>query len=578
MKRLEKLVTEARQIRKAGRPGEALARLISELDGPDAAVAEEAALAADALGRRDDAIRWLDRALTLAPDRVSAWINLSAIHAEAGDLAAAAHAARSAAALAPTFVPAWVNLGSALAQGGDYAGAIDAYTRAIALEPSSLHLRIDLASALFACGEVAAAIHQLVAVLKADPKDLRARSLYLLALHHATNDPTGLAKEHAEFGRSLAAVRVAGAPANPRNGSPLRVAMVSGDFRRHSVWYFLAPLLSRLPAHGIELHCFHTDRTSDDITTVWRAAATRFVDAGRMSDEALAASIRGSDPDLLLNLGGHTTAGKPDFFLRRVAPVQASYLGYPGPIGSPNVDYWIADERVAPIGEPDTAVWGAIARLPDSYFCYEPMGTVEASSLLGSEPVVFGSFNVLAKISAVTIRLWSAVLHAVPTATLLIKNGGARGPTRQRLTREFASLGIATERVHWIEWTASRDDHLEWYRKVDVALDTFPYNGATTTCEALWMGVPVVSLAGRTPASRMGRSILHAAECSAWVFDDPTAYVDCAVRLAAQVEQLRRERNAFRERVLSTALCNPDAFARNFATLMKTLSAPTQGA
>ena len=577
MNRLEKIVAEARLARKAGRPGEALALLLSELDRPDAAIAEEAALAADALGRRDDAIRWLDRAVTLAPDRVTAWINLSAVHADAGDLVAAASAARSASALAPTFVPAWVNLGSSLAHGGDYAGAIDAYSRALALEPSSLDLRIDLASALFACGEVAAAIHHLVPVLKADPRDLRARSLYLMALHHATNDPAGLAREHADFGRSFATVRLAGTPAAARPGSTLRVAMLSGDFRRHSVWYFLAPLLSRLGGHGIDLHCFHTDRASDDITSVWRAGATRFVDAGRMSDDALAASIRDSDPHLLLNLGGHTTAGKPEFFLRRVAPVQASYLGYPGPIGSPNVDYWIADEHVAPTGEPDTDVWGEIARLPGSYFCYEPMGAVDATSTLACEPVVFGSFNVLAKISAVTVRLWSAVLHAVPTATLLIKNGGARGPTRQRLTREFASCGIAAERVQWIDWTTSRDAHLEWYRRVDIALDTFPYNGATTTCEALWMGVPVVSLAGRTPASRMGRSILHAAEHPDWVFDDHTAYVDCAVRLARQVDRLRGERNALRAQVLSTALCDADAFARSFASLMRTLSASTRG-
>jgi len=569
----DKLIEHARRVRQAGDPTRALEILAPALASAEAPVAEEAGLASDALGRRDEAIRWFNLAVQRSPQRVSAWVNLCAVLAESGQHAAAAQAARSATQLAPTFIPAWVNLGSSLAHIGDYAGAIEAYSKALTLAPNNPDLLIDLASALFVCGEVGPAIHHLLTVLRADPRDLRARSLFLLALHHATNEPAGLAREHAEFARGYPALPAPASTASPYDGGIVRVGLVGGDFRRHSVWYFLEPLLERLPQLGIELHCFHTDRAHDDITPRWQAAARRFVSAAAFDDDALEASIRESNPHVLISLAGHTTAGRPELFLRRIAPVQASFLGYPSSIGSPNVDVWIADEAVAPTGDPISSVWGGIARLPHSYFCFQPATNAVLESLHPDGPVVFGSFNVLGKISAVTVRLWAAVLQQIPSAILVVKNGGARGPAAQRLEREFAAAGIAAGRLRWHDWSATRESHLARYREIDIALDSFPYNGATTSCEALWMGVPVVSLAGKTPASRMGLSILRAAGCEAWVAHTERDFVEKAVALAKDVTLLRAQRAALRAQVATSPLCDGDAYAAHFAALLRDLAA-----
>jgi len=565
------VIASAQHLRHAGQLEEAWRTIAPAVSSGDAAAAEEAARIAEALGKPDQAIRLLERATATAPHRSSAWVNLAALRAERSDHAGAADAARVATRLSPQLIAAWVNLGSSLAHCRDYAGAITAYQSALQLEPSDASLNLDLAAAEFACGEVGSAARRLQALLAVNPTFSAARSLLLLALHHATNDPVGLARVHADYGQSHGVLVPTLAPVRGRGAGPLRVGLVSGDFRRHSVWYFVKPLLEHLPTLGIELHAFHTDTGNDAITERWRSGVHRFVEAASLNDDALDAAIRASDVDVLISLGGHTTAARPTLFLRRMAPIQASFLGYPGPVGSPNVDYWLADEAVAPVSEDGTVPIGRVVRLPHSYFCFDPGEAPPAAGPIAPQgPIVFGSFNVLGKISGVTVRVWSQVLHAVPGSLLRIKTDSLKGPAVERLTREFAAAGVTPDRLQWIEWQSSREAHLSCYWDVDVALDTFPYNGATTTCEALWMGVPVVSLTGRTPASRMGRSILTAAGLNAWCVDDERAYVECAVELAATARG--RDRNALRAQVAASALCNADAYTTAFADRLHALA------
>ena len=566
-------LAEAIRLRRGGRLDDAWQALVPWLTSPEPEVAEEAALLCDQLGHKARAIAFLERVTTTHPSRAIAWINLAALRAEAGDVGAAAEAARVATRLAPRRVAAWVNLGSALATQRDYAGAIEAFSRAVQLEPADPDLAVDLAAAEFAAGQVGSAARRLQALLSRHPHASRARSLLLFALHHATNDAVGLAHAHAQFGASAGCV-ASRMPARRRTpDAPLRVGLVSGDFRRHSVWYFLNAILHRAAQQGLELYCYHTDPLRDDITDRWQARAAGFADVSGLDDASLDARMRADDLDVLLSLAGHTTGARPELFLRRIAPVQASFLGYPGPLGSANVDYWIADDRVAPVGEVDGEVYGRIARLPDSYFCFDPEATPPARSALTADaPVVFGSFNILGKISAVTVRLWSDVLKAVPTARLVLKADAMAGPGAERLRREFEDQGISSERLVLAPWCASREQHLERYGHIDIALDTFPYNGATTTCEALWMGVPVVSLAGRTPASRMGRSILRAAGLAAFGTDDAARFIQQAVTLAERVGELRAGRSDWRRRIGASALCDRDRYVSAFAKLLRQLT------
>jgi tetratricopeptide (TPR) repeat protein len=564
---------QAIQLKRAGQYSAAWQLLAPFVATKDARATEEAALIAELLGQKEQAIALLEQVTAMQPDLPTAWVNLAAMRADAMDPRGAAEAARTATQLAPRLIAGWINLGSALANVRDYSGAIDAFTHALRLEPDDPELIVDLAAAEFSAGEVGTAARRLQSLLATHPRDELALSLLLLVLHHATNDAVGLARAHAKYAANQGVVAPVVMASNRPALLPLRLGLVSGDFRIHSVWYFLKPLLQYLPLHGIELHCFHTDPTCDPVTELWQTSVHRFTTVAKLSDDALETLIRQSNLDVLISLGGHTTHARPSLFLRRMVPVQASFLGYPGPLGSPNVDYWIADDAVS-VGY---ASWdpsvGQVASLPGSYFCFDPGETPPAVSLLADDtPVVFGSFNVLAKISAVTVRLWAAVLNAVPHARLLLKTGAVHGPTAARLASEFKALGIGTERIVWADWTATRDAHLAQYGSVDIALDTFPYNGATTTCEALWMGVPVISLAGHTPASRMGRSILQAAGLQDLAVFDEETFVHKAQALATDVNVLRANRSSLRDRVRDSALCDAASYAARFAAVLKQIA------
>jgi predicted O-linked N-acetylglucosamine transferase (SPINDLY family) len=566
----ETRLAEAIRLRREGRLSEAWDSLATLVETGDLAGSEEAALIAEQLGRRAEAMHLLEKVTARAPNRASAWVNLAAMRAEALDARGAADAALAATRIAPNLIAGWVNLGSALASLRDFSGAIEAFGRAVALEPSDADLQFDLASAEFSAGEVEKSARRLQSVLAADSHHARARSLLLLVLHHATNDRVGLERVHADFAASQGVSQMTSMARAVKAERRLRIGLVSGDFRRHSVWYFLKPLLDRWPA-DIELYCFHTDPEFDDITERWRQSATAFFVASGCSDDELAERILAARLDVLISLGGHTTAARPGLFLRRLAPVQASFLGYPGPLGSPNVDYWIADQHVAPVDETLSTGLGQPARLEPSYFCFDP-GFTPSPIERQTDEIVFGSFNVLAKISAVTVRLWASVLNAVEGSRLIVKTDSIRGPAVHRLVQQFSTYGVQSDRLIWSDWNASREEHLSRYGDIDIALDTFPYNGATTTCEALWMGVPVVSLTGRPPAARMGRSILSAAGCAEWCVADEASFVEVTTRLCATIRSKTFSRSALRERVANSRLGDCASYSADFFRLLREIA------
>jgi predicted O-linked N-acetylglucosamine transferase (SPINDLY family) len=564
-------LAEVMKLRRDGRVEEAWARVAPLISAGNPDLLEIAGLIAADRGQKSAAVRLLERASVLNASRASIWINLSAVRAEAGDLRGAATAAQAATRLAPNQVGAWVNLGSALCAVRDFTSALEAYERAETLAPTDVEIQCDLAAAEFACGEIGRCARRLQAVTSKVPGVSRAYSLLLLALHHATNDGPGLAQAHQRFANYLPARPAAEPVVAPRQASEqrLRVGLLGGDFFRHSVWYFLSHLLEGLPALGIDLICFHTDTHVDEVTARWRAEAAEFYDVSTQAEEDIRVQVLGAHLDVIISLAGHTTSGMPSLFLQKLAPVQLSFLGYPGPLGLPTMDGWIGDSAVSPLNEP-WAYPERVLRLPNSYFCFRPDCENDPSvSAAVPEHVVFGSFNTLGKISAVTVRLWSEVLRQVVGSRLVLKADSMHSPTRQRLLAEFQQQGIAPERITWLDWTASRAAHLECYRSIDIALDTFPYNGATTTCEALWMGVPVVSLSGNTPASRMGRSILHAAGCREWVSDDSAQFTDIARRLAEEFTSLRASRTQLRERISLSPLMQGARHCRDFADLLR---------
>jgi predicted O-linked N-acetylglucosamine transferase (SPINDLY family) len=341
-------------------------------------------------------------------------------------------------------------------------------------------------------------------------------------------------------------------------GGPLRIGYVSPDFRAHSVAYFLDSVFRRHDQDRVTLYCYSDTAMPDAVTARLRGSTAHWHDAYAMSDAALAQRIRADRIQVLVDLAGHTANNRLAVFAQRPAPVQVTWLGYGATTGLPQIDYRLTDARIDPPGTADAWWTEALYRLPGGSMCYAPPADCPLPDAAEPGPVTFGSFNNLSKINPAVVALWARVLNAVEGARLLLKARQLADPaTGERLRRQFESHGVAAARIEFAARTESYHDHMACYGRVDVALDSFPYNGATTTCEALWMGTPVVSLAGGRSVARYGLSLLHAANCAEWAAHGPDEFVAIATGLAGS----RPARAALRARIAKSTLTDARAVA-----------------
>jgi predicted O-linked N-acetylglucosamine transferase (SPINDLY family) len=274
--------------------------------------------------------------------------------------------------------------------------------------------------------------------------------------------------------------------------------------------------------------------------------------------------------DILVDLAGHTGGGRLLAFARKPAPLQITYLGYPNTTGLPSIDCRITDALTDPVGESDRLHTEGLLRIDGCFLAYALLDELPpvAPRATSGEPLTFGSFNNLAKISPTTVRLWKDVLAACSGSRMIIKATSlGDSPTRELAAKRFASLGLPMDRVELIGPTATQQEHLATYARIDVALDTFPYNGTTTTCEALAMGVPVISLFGAHHASRVGLSILSAAGFEQWATNDSTCFVQAACGVANQAASYRL---ALRDRLRASTLCDGRGIARKIESAYRT--------
>lgn len=347
----------------------------------------------------------------------------------------------------------------------------------------------------------------------------------------------------------------------------LRIGYLSGDLRDHSMAFFLEPLLANHDRGAFEITCYAVNREDDEVTARFRALVDAWVEARDLDDDALAARIAADGIDVLVDLSGRTVQNRLGIFAKQPAWLQVAYLGYPTYTGVPQIAYRVTDAVIDPAEDGGGLPSERPLRLPRSMFCYRPPADAPACERAAPAPgeVRFGSFNQMQKLSPAVLAAWARILQSVPGSRLLLKATGFHDEAaRRRMIDTFARAGIAAERVSVREGIAERRAHLALYNEIDIALDTYPYNGATTTCEALWMGVPVVTLAGETHAARMGASLLSElglAELIAHSVDD---YVAAAVRLAAAPEQLAGLHATLRQRFAASPLRDEAGFARAF--------------
>ena len=344
----------------------------------------------------------------------------------------------------------------------------------------------------------------------------------------------------------------------------LRIGYISADFRQHSVSHFFLPLLKGHDHRQVEIYCYSDEKYPDSVTGRIRELTHHWRPIAGMPDNEVAARIYEDRVDILVDLAGHTAGNRLKVFARRPAPVQVTWLGYPNTTGLPVIDYRITDDVADPESQAAEGYTETLVRLPHGFLCYAPHGDTPAVSGLPvseSGTVTYGSFNNLAKINSGVISVWSQILEAVPRSRLVLKGKQLNDhDIQKKFYAKFALKGIGADRIQLMPATKTIPEHLDIYRMVDIGLDPFPYNGTTTTCEALWMGVPVIALRGDRHASRVSASILTRVGCKDLIAHSQTDYIARAVALAGCPERLTRLRHRLRFMMQQSFLCDAVSF------------------
>ena len=484
------------------------------------------------------------RAVSFDPTSSDAHFCLGEIASRLDGFAAAVPHFRRVTELQPDAADGWANLGLALAQTKNLTEALGCFDRALARDAGNAAALTGRALALQESHRISEAVAGYAEVLAGNPRHHEARSARLLALQYLDGmSRETLFAEHRAFGAAVEPGKTSPAFSNtPEPSRRLRVAWLSPDFRSHSVAHFIEPLLAHLDREQFELFLYHDHTTVDGTSERLRAHARTWRNFAGQPGDRVEAAIRADAPDLLIDLAGHTGFNRLPLFARRLAPVQATYLGYPDTTGLDEMDFRFTDATADPVGLSDGFATEQLVRFAPCAWAYQPPS--EAPEIappppsLANRHVTFGCFNNFSKVSDTTVRGWAAVLSAVPSSRLLLKNHGLDHPALAgALAKRFASLGIDPLRIELLGRTPGTAAHLALYARVDVALDTFPYHGTTTTCEALWQGRPVVTLAGDRHASRVGASLLTAAGHPEWIARDWTEYAAIAAGLAHDVER-----------------------------------------
>ena len=500
-------------------------------------------------GRLRDAVGLLERVVQLQPKLVAAHCNLGVVHTALGEIGEAAASYRRALEIEPDMADTHHNLGNALLRGGSLDEALLSFRRAVALRPQHAAHHSDV--------------------------------VFHLHFHPACDSRAILAEARA-WDRAHAAALAAqrDRPADTGNSNPpldrtperrLRIGYVSPNFRRHCQAFFLFPLLAHHHREAFEIFCYSDVAQPDEWTTDLLRHADQSRSIAGMTDAAIADRVREDRIDILVDLTMHMAGNRLLVFARKPAPVQVCWLAYPGTTGLTTMDYRFTDPYLdPPDSDPDVYAERSV-RLPNTFWCYEPRTTDDGVSPLPAREqghIRFGCLNNFLKVNDGTIALWARVLQQIDgsTLTLLAPAGDARKTTLD----SFAAHGIDPVRVEFVEYQA-RLQYLSTYRSIDVCLDTFPYNGHTTSLDAFWMGVPVVTLVGATVVGRAGLSQATNLGLPELVARTPDEYVRTAADLCKDLNRLSELRAGLRTRMERSPLMDAPRFARDIEAAYRSI-------
>lgn len=550
-----------------GRVGEAMDALHAALRlSPSAAeIHNDLGMLLATIGRFDEAADSFRRAIAIRDSFPEAHNNLGKVLKDQGRLEEAVAAFHKAISLAPKYAAAYNNLGNALCDQWKHDESVAALTKATELDPNYANAHNNLAVVLAMQGRLDESLAHFDRAIELNPGHAAANSNRIFTLHyHPSYDQADILREQRVWDKRHAQRLKAKILPHSNDRSPqrrLKIGYVSPDFKKHPIGQLVLPLLEH-HGDGFEVFCYSDVKSPDEMTRRFRETAGAWRDTAGLSDEALACGIREDRIDILIDLTMHTANHRLLVFARKPAPVQVTYLGTASGTGLSTMDYRLTDRHRDPEGMHDDLYVEQSIRLPETLFCYRPGIEIGVGPLPASKTghVTFGNLNKFAKVTAPAMGAWGRLMRAVTDSRLILH--ADEGMPRRRVCELMQCEGIDPGRITF----AGRQPLAEYFRlhdQIDIGLDTFPYNGSVTTCDALWMGVPVVTMVGQTGASRQGVSVLANVGLEHLVAKDWDGYVEIASKLAKDVEGLKELRAGIRKRMIESPIMNPERLARN---------------
>jgi len=518
-------------------------------------------------GKPDEAIACYQRAATVRPDYLEAYNNLGGALQARGRMDEAVTAYRKAVALNPAIAEVLNGLATALQVRGDSDEAIACYHRALALKPLNVEAHNNLGNALKDQARLSEAFASYRKALEIRPDYLDAYRNLLFSLYFSPDfDAVAIYEEHRRWNHQHAEPLTKFHRPHANNGSPerrLRVGYVSPDFRDNVLALFLVPLFNSHDHKDFEIFCYSDVTAPDGVTERVRSKADVWRNIVGISDEQAADLIRRDEIDILVDLAMHAANGRPLLFARKPAPLQICWLAYPGTTGLSTMDYRLTDPYLDPPGLDDRYYSEQSLRLPDSFWCYDSLSnepTVNELPALQVGHVTFGCLNNPCKVNAGVLKLWARALKAVGRSVLVLL--APEGAYRQRTLDLMGREGVAADRIAFVH-RRPRNEYLKLYHQIDICLDTIPYNGHTTSLDAFWMGVPVITIVGKTAAGRAGMGQLTNLGLQEFIAETSSQFVQIAVAQSGDLGRLSKLRASLRARLQASPLMDAARFSRN---------------
>jgi predicted O-linked N-acetylglucosamine transferase (SPINDLY family) len=523
------------------------------------------------LKRYEESIAELKEAVRLDPGYSTAWFQLGVALEEKGDLDPAIDAYIETQRIEPSHDHAIQRSADIRHRQNRMEDAMELYGKALRLNPNNFMVCNNAGNAAKYLGRISEALNWYQKAQQLAPEQRICASNYLMTMLLSSEcSPENIYRKHAAWSDTFEEplVKTRKPLSNiPLAERPLRIGYLSCDYKNHPVAFFIEPILASHNRQDFTIFCYSSCDSPDMITSQLERLADVWRPIFHLDDEQVSELIRSDGIDILVDLGGHTAQNRLTVFARKPAPVQVTWLGYAATTGLKSIDYRITDAAADPPGMTEHYHSETLCRLPDNFICYRPPANsppVAPLPCLTNGFVTFGVFNHFSKITEEAVDLWCTLLASLPTARLLIKAlGMEHEPMRQRTREMFASRGIGHDRLELVGKTPSIYSHLELFDKVDISLDTFPYNGTTTTCESLWMGVPVIAKEGNSHVSRVSVSLLKSVGLSGLVAGSEEEYIALAAFLASDWKNLEILSNNLRDRMRASKLLDTVGFTRN---------------